>query len=180
MHRTNLSILLSHYREKHPEETDCIDRFLVFMREHPDCFERNLCIGHITGSAWVVSKDRKKVLLTHHRKLNRWFQLGGHAEGNADILSVSLREAYEESGLKKITPIDQDIFDLDIHLIPDRGQERSHCHYDVRFAFQTFEEEVQVSDESQALAWVSIDRLNTKTEEPSMLRMQRKWLEKYL
>jgi len=176
MHRAPLIALLLGYRETYPEEDVCVDRFLAFIQAQPDCFERRLPIGHVTGSSWIVSKDEQKVLLTHHRKLNRWFQLGGHAEGNSDILSVALREAYEESGLRGILPVKREIFDLDIHLIPKRGEERAHHHYDVRFALKVEGDEAfQVSDESHALAWVEIDHLRTKTQEISMLRMQKKW-----
>ena len=176
MHRKALLQLLDTYQQKHPEEQTCIDRFRRFVQAHQTCFERSLTIGHVTGSAWVVNDTGTHTLLTHHRKLNRWLQLGGHADGDPEILEVALREAREESGIDAIQPIFNEIFDLDIHPIPARGNEPLHDHYDVRFAVQVIGSDAYtVSDESNDLSWVSIDQLANKTQEESMLRMQRKW-----
>ena len=71
-----------------------LDRFIKFIEQNPNCFERSNK-GHITGSAWIVNHDNSKVLLTHHRKLNLWLQLGGHADGEPDTKAVSLKEAQE-------------------------------------------------------------------------------------
>ena len=176
MHRNNLLNLIAHYQQQYPEEQDCIARFLHFVKAHPTCFERSLAIGHVTGSAWVVNEAGTHTLLTHHRKLNRWLQLGGHADGQTDILAVALREAQEESGIQALRPISNQIFDLDIHLIPAKGNEAPHHHYDVRFMIQVDgSDQYVVSDESHALSWVSIAQLTDKTQEESMLRMQKKW-----
>lgn len=150
---------------------------IAFVRRHPDCFERSLAIGHITGSAWILSGDGKRALLSHHRKLNKWLQLGGHADGDADVLRVALREAREESGLAGITPVSADIFDVDVHAIPARSGEPAHLHYDVRFLFRvTGDERFRVSDESHDLAWVAPDELPALGVDESVLRMHRKWL----
>jgi ADP-ribose pyrophosphatase YjhB (NUDIX family) len=106
--------------------------FQAFAGAHTDCCERTLAEGHFTGSAWLVSADGERVLLTHHRKLGRWLQLGGHADGEGDLAAVALREAEEESGLSRLL-VEPEIFDLDRHLIPARGSEPAHWHYDVRF-----------------------------------------------
>jgi len=177
MHRTALLQQLESYRARWREEAQVTNRFIEFVQNYPDCFERHLEIGHVTGSAWVVSKTGTHVLLTHHAKLNMWLQLGGHADGNADILEVARREAQEESGLDDFALVSGDIFDIDIHLIPERKSEPAHYHYDVRFAFETCHlEDVIVSNESHDLAWVEIARLEDYTTEASMLRMAKKWL----
>ncbi len=75
---------------------------LAFVEGHPDCLLRSCAPGHLTGSAWVVSPDRSQVLLTHHGKLDKWLQLGGHADGDGDLLAVAQREALEESGLADV------------------------------------------------------------------------------
>ena len=176
MHRDPLLKELETYRARHPEETAMLDRFIAFVKNHPDCFERHLEIGHITGSAWVVNKPGTHVLLTHHAKLDMWLQLGGHADGYSDIREVALREAREESGLNDFTPVGPGIFDADIHLIPARKSEPAHYHYDIRFAFETCHlADYSVSDESHELAWVAIDRIEEYTTEESMLRMAKKW-----
>ena len=163
------------YLGSYPEEAEEVQRFQKFILGHPDCFERSLLIGHLTGSAWLVNRTASHVLLTHHKKLNLWVQLGGHADGDTDLRSVALREAEEESGISGIRIVSPAIFDVDIHTIPERKGVPEHLHYDVRYLLQTGEgEQFSVSDESHALAWVEIDKIRATTEEESILRMARK------
>ena len=100
MHRRALLEGLERYAELHRDEEATLRRFLEFVRANERCFERSLEEGHVTGSAWVADASRTRVLLTHHRKLDIWVQLGGHADGDPDVLRVALREALEESGLR--------------------------------------------------------------------------------
>ena len=178
MHRNDLLSRLRNYRERFPSEQIIADGLIAFVENHPDCFERSLQTGHITGSAWLVNRAGTHVLLTHHRKLNAWLQLGGHADGNPDILDAARREAIEESGIQTLQTVGTDIFDIDIHRIPARGNEPEHDHYDIRFVFQCLETEAYtVSAESHDLAWVEIVQMEQYSTEESMLRMKRKWLE---
>lgn len=150
-------------------------RLSQFVSSYENCFERTLLIGHVTGSAWIVDRDRTHVLLTHHRKLDKWLQLGGHADGDADVLRVAMREAGEESGLASLQPVHRNIFDVDIHLIPARKTEPEHFHYDVRYALEADRAEpIRVSDESHDLRWVPVAEVHRLTEEESVLRMVRK------
>lgn len=152
------------------------DQFLAFAGKHADCCERTLAIGHFTGSAWLVSADGERVLLTHHRKLDRWLQLGGHADGDGDLAAVALREAEEESGLFGLR-LEGGIFDLDRHLIPARGSEPAHWHYDVRFVVRASDEVFQASEESHSLAWKPISEIAADANaDESMRRMALKWL----
>jgi 8-oxo-dGTP pyrophosphatase MutT (NUDIX family) len=177
MHRAPLLQALAEYAARHPAETATSGRFTEFVRVHADCFQRELAIGHVTGSAWIVNATGDAVLLTHHRKLDRWLQPGGHADGDADSLAVALREAVEETGLEPLRPVTSAIFDLDIHLIPARGETPAHEHFDVRYAIRhEGDGRFAVSEESHDLAWVPIDRLADYTAEESMHRMARKWL----
>lgn len=177
MHRQDLLNKLAAYHPVDEADEDCLKRFIRFVENEPDCFERSLKIGHITGAAWLVDASRNKVLLTHHRKLGSWMQLGGHADGNSDTLAVAMQEALEESGIEELRPLSAGIFDLDIHPIPARPGEPEHLHYDVRFAVEvTGSEEYTVSHESFDLAWVDISGIEEYTREESMLRMARKWL----
>ena len=176
MHRQPLLDQLAAYRVEHPNEVETVERFLDFVKSQPECFERTLAVGHITGSAWIVTPDGSEVLLTHHRKLDRWLQLGGHADGDPDVIAVALKEAQEESGLDEFELLGNGIFDLDIHPIPARKNEPEHLHYDVRYVFRaTGHTDFTVSEESHDLRWVPINDVQTLTVEESMLRMVRKW-----
>lgn len=133
--------------------------------------------GHVTGSAWLVNRPGTHVLLTHHRKLKRWLQLGGHADGEGDVLKVALTEAREESGLERLVAVAPALFDLDIHRIPEHGSEPAHYHYDARFALRSMDDSpYRISGESNQLAWAEIANLGAYTNEESMLKMARKWL----
>jgi 8-oxo-dGTP pyrophosphatase MutT (NUDIX family) len=149
--------------------------FVRFAAQHPDCLLRSCVPGHFTGSAWVVDSRRSRTLLTHHRKLDKWLQLGGHADGEADLLAVALREAQEESGLKAVRAVSAEIFDLDRHLIPARQHEPEHWHYDVRFLIEADPAQpLVVTSESKDLAWVPLADVAALNPEESMLRMVRK------
>ena len=176
MRTESVLYMLSRYGAKYPEVASTVDQFSNFVSEKKDCFHRTLKEGHVTGSAWVVNETGRKVLLTHHKKLGRWLQMGGHADGESDILAVALREVKEESGLDKVEPISREIFDIDIHMIPQTGSEAEHFHYDIRFALVNLgNEEFVVSEESHDLCWVEISDLSEFTKDESMLRMARKW-----
>lgn len=152
-----------------------IEQFRDFVVREPQCFERATIEGHITGSAWVVDDRRTHTLLTHHRKLNKWLQLGGHADGEPDILKVALTEAREESGIDDVRSLYPFIFDLDVHVIPARTNEPEHLHYDVRYAILAGNTNHVVGEESHDLAWVPVSQLHDYTTEESMLRMAHKW-----
>jgi 8-oxo-dGTP pyrophosphatase MutT (NUDIX family) len=171
-----LESALRRHAAQHDDHGAAAD-FLQFLHSAPSVFERRHAVGHFTGSAWLVSADGARVLLTHHRKLDRWLQLGGHADGDADLARVALREAEEESGLRDLV-VEPEIFDLDRHLIPARGDEPAHWHYDVRYVVRARGSEAfEISDESLALAWKPVRELaNDPLADASLQRMARKWL----
>lgn len=175
MHREPLLQLIDRYVERHPGEADTGRRVKDFVVRNVDCFQRSLEAGHITGSAWIVDASGKRTLLTNHAKLNLWLQPGGHADGESDVLSVAMQECLEETGLKDLKAVTSEIFDLDVHGIPERKGEPSHFHYDIRFLLQAGEdEEYVVTDESHDLAWVDMGFLEDYTLEWSMRRMRDK------
>lgn len=172
--RISLMQSLRDYHTPFGEEMTFRDQFLKLL-EHPRCFHRDFLPGHITASAWITDVGGQHVLLTHHAKLNRWLQPGGHADGEEDVLNVALREATEETGLKNFTIPSKTIFDIDIHLIPARRDHFEHYHYDIRFVFQAdLHEPLQISDESNDLKWIALHQLETYTTAPSILRMKEK------
>ena len=174
MHRQPILALFDRYEAQFRAEAPTVGRIRDFVESNQDCFQRELLIGHVTGSAWVLSPARDAALLTHHRKLDIWVQLGGHADGDPDIAAVAMREAEEESGIADISLVVPDIFDIDIHTIPARGAEPGHFHYDCRFLLQAASEDYVVTEESHDLAWIPLDRVQQYTEEVSVLRMVQK------
>ncbi|GAA4404505.1 NUDIX hydrolase [Nibrella viscosa] len=175
MHRQPLLSLLKTYAPADAGETAMWQQTLAFVQAHPDCFERSLHIGHVTGSAWVVSPDRRQVVLIHHRKLDRWFQPGGHADGDPDVARVARREAEEEVGLMSLRLVSPAIFDIDVHPIPAKGNEPEHLHYDIRFLFEADpDDEFVHSSETIDIKWVFVDRINEFTSADSVIRMAKK------
>lgn len=174
MNREPLLALIDRYEQRFPDESITVRRIRAFVEANPNCFERSLLSGHVTGSAWLLSPQGDAVLLTHHRKLNIWVQLGGHADGDADVGRVALREAREESGIDRIEPVSMEIFDIDIHEIPARGAEPAHWHYDCRFLLRAETMDYVVNEESHDLAWIGLDEIAGYTDEESVMRMVRK------
>jgi 8-oxo-dGTP pyrophosphatase MutT (NUDIX family) len=173
---TVLQEQLASYRRRWPGEADVVDQFAALLDDPADPFMRERLEGHLTGGAWLVSADGKRTLLTHHRKLGRWLQLGGHADGDTDMARVALKEAEEESGLADLRVDAEAIFDLDRHWIPERKDVPGHWHYDVRYVVHaTGSEAYVVSEESLDLAWREIAPIAAEDDE-SLSRMARKWL----
>jgi 8-oxo-dGTP pyrophosphatase MutT (NUDIX family) len=177
MHRQKLIRDIENYREKYPLEISVINRLLGFIISTSSCFNRSQADGHITGSAWLVNNDHQ-VLLTYHKKLQMWLQLGGHADGNASVKDVALREAKEESGISDLKIVLDSVFDIDIHNIPASAKEARHYHYDVRYLISAGDtHHFQISDESIAMAWININDIESYTKETSILKMKEKYLQ---
>lgn len=170
--RAELLALLAAHEPADAAERAHRARIEDFVRRHADPFDRMIAEGHLTGSAFVVDPDGR-VLLTHHRKLGIWVQLGGHAEGERRACDVALREAREESGLPDLEFAagflrggEPALLDVDVHRIPARGGEPEHDHLDLRFALTTRVPHLIVPDprETRALAWLSLDEARARCE----------------
>ncbi len=176
MHRTFLLNLLHNY-QGYEEEQPYKKQIIHFIEENSLCFERSLEIGHITASGWLVNHDNSQVLLMHHAKLDMWVQLGGHCDGNSNVLEVAIKEAQEESGILAIEPISNQIFDIDVHLVPTHKNIPAHYHYDIRFLLRVTENvSIQQNHESKALAWFGKDKDKLPILEKSITRMFAKWI----
>ncbi|WP_424979103.1 NUDIX hydrolase [Leisingera sp. S232] len=162
------------YNPQTARDCDMWQRLQDFCASAPQPFGRDPQTGHVTGSAFVMSWDMQSVLLTHHRKLGRWFQLGGHCDGIADVPFVAQKEAYEESGLTRIKRMSEWVFDVDIHEIPENAKEAAHLHFDVRYLFQAEAGKISASEESHSLAWVPLKRLAEVTGSPGVLVLRDK------
>jgi ADP-ribose pyrophosphatase YjhB (NUDIX family) len=152
-----------------------LEQIADFVGGHEACYDRTLEIGHLTGSAWIVDRERAHALLTHHAKLDIWVQLGGHVEHDRDMLGAAWREAREESGLDDVRPVFDRIFDVDVHEIPATPKEPSHFHFDIRYLFEADRRgALGVTAESKSLRWVALENITEFTQEESILRMIRK------
>lgn len=148
-----------------------LERTLRFVESEPAHLDASHPAGHITGSAWVLDESRQLVLLTHHRKLGRWFQLGGHLDPGETVLEGALREAREESGLEDVRFLERSIFDVDVHPIPARVSQPGHYHYDIRFVVEVRRTQPRASAESKEVAWVALGDVARLNPDPSMVRM---------
>lgn len=175
MHRQPLLKQLQEYELKYPEEKKKVERFNTFVTRYSNCFERSLEVAHLTASCWLWNHDQSAALFTLHKKLKKWLQLGGHADGDSNLLEVALKEAREESGIDQITPLSTEILDIDIHEIPARPNEPTHFHYDVRYMLQATEDlPFIISEESDDLKWISLEKLDSLDFEESIARMHQK------
>lgn len=168
-----LELLLAH-QAFDAHEQQMLENITHFVRAHENFHSRELLLGHLTGSAWIVDENFSHALLLHHGKLNKWLQPGGHIEDDADMLSAALREAREETGAN-VRAHSEKIFDVDIHEIPARPNDPAHFHYDIRFLLIADKAApLLVSSESKDLAWIALSEIETLTQEESVLRMVRK------
>ena len=147
------------------------DRILAFLDAHPDALHRTCIEGHLTASALVVDPSRRRALLMHHRKLDKWLQMGGHADGDADLRAVALKEAFEECGIAGLALANGGApVDLDVHEVRPPG-EPPHLHLDVRFLALAPPDAVAVANhESHELRWFDLDEL-AGHDEAGMRRM---------
>jgi 8-oxo-dGTP pyrophosphatase MutT (NUDIX family) len=132
---------------------------------------------HVTGSAWVVSPDFSQALILHHVKQDQWFQPGGHADGDADILRVALRETSEETGLapEHVRLLTDEVFDVDIHTIPPSQHDDWHDHIDIRFLVEIDNHlPVPGNDESHEVLWVDLREVSAYNNNRSTWRMVEK------
>ncbi|MCM1404433.1 MAG: NUDIX hydrolase [Prevotella sp.] len=148
-----------------------------FLATQDNLYARTNLQGHVTGSGFLFNRDYSKVLLTHHKALNDWFQFGGHSDGDANTLRVAIRETLEESGCAQIRPLTGQIFDVDLQQIPANAKKKepAHFHYDMRFTFITDDEQFQMSDESTALRWFTMQDYAQLPPTAPRQRFLRKW-----
>ncbi len=147
-------------------------RILAFIDAHDDALHRSCAEGHLTGSAAVVDAAGERLLLLFHAKVRRWLQPGGHADGDANMAAVALREAQEETGIAGLAVVVPAV-DLDVHVFHSvAGTEPDHLHLDVRHLVVAPAGAVPVGNhESEGLAWVRRDDLSRYDVDPGTLRL---------
>lgn len=174
--KERLLALLATYQPLTVEQGTIQAKIMTFVQDHPNSLARNNYYGHVTASAWVIDPTGEKALLTLHRKIGLWLQLGGHTEDDPDLLAVALREVKEESGFTNLKSVIPGVFDLDIHRIPEIGSEPSHYHFDFRFFLQLqTHQPLIISEESIDLAWYTPEEILQLNTDTSVQRLCQKW-----
>lgn len=181
---SNFNILeaLKNYYTKYPEEHEFVKKTISFLEEKENCFDRSNLRGHVVGGALLLNPDEDKVLLTRHKILNKWLHLGGHADGDTNTWRVAFREAREESGINDIEFVHQNIFDVDVHIIPEneKKNEPAHRHYDIRFLLKANTEEFKISDESYELRWFNAHELYDMIQNGEIEESQHRMFYKFI
>ena len=145
---------------------------LKYINDFDDTLTRQNEYGHFTSSAFVLNKERTKILMIYHKIYNSWAWTGGHSDGDNDLLYVAMREAKEETGIKNVTPILEDIYSLE--LINVNGHEKkgkyvgSHVHLNVTYLLEADDNEgIHIKeDENSGVKWVSINEVLDVSSEP--------------
>jgi 8-oxo-dGTP pyrophosphatase MutT (NUDIX family) len=179
------SVLKTYHPWNRQEERD-IAEILRRLEQGEELHTRDNAAAHLTVSAWVVSPDRTQVLMAYHNLYDSWAWLGGHADGEQDLLAVALREAQEESGIFA-TPVSEDIFSVEI--LPVSGHEKkgeylpSHLHLNVTFLLEANPSASirPKEDENSRVGWFGVEDALAASSEPWMRdRIYRKLCEKVL
>lgn len=138
---------------------------LSYINNFDNVLTRENKYGHFTSSAFVLNRERTKILMAYHKIYDSWAFVGGHSDGDSDLLHVAMKEAKEETGIKNVTPISENIYSLEI--ITVNGHEKrgkylaSHVHLNATYLLEADEsEEIHIKeDENSGVKWVPIDKI---------------------
>ena len=176
MNRIRLTEQIQDYCPWNEQEAADKEVILRFLAENEDAFERENRIAHMTASAWVVNRERTKVLMVYHKIYDSWSWTGGHADGETDLLAVALREVREETGVKNVAAVSEELFSLEV-LTVDGHEKRgkyvsSHLHLNVTYLLEADEGDLLTicEDENKGVAWFSLEDALKASSEPWFVR----------
>jgi len=165
---------LETFKPSNEEEAADLRLALECLRNEKHIFTRENGLVHMTASAWIVNRERTKVLMAYHNLYQSWAWLGGHADGDENLLRVALREAQEESGLAHVRPVSEAIFSVES--LPVFGHWKrgayvpSHIHLNVTYLLEADEGDTlhEKPDENSAVGWFGLDEALEKVSEEWM------------
>ncbi len=157
------------YNEQEEKDKDFIINFIL---NNKNCLFRENKVAHLTASSWIVNKDFTKVIMVYHKIYDSWSWTGGHADGDSDLLKVSIKEAKEETGLTNIKVLSNEIYSLEVLTVDGHVKKgayvSSHLHLNLTYLLQADESEALKikEDENKGVKWFSLqDAIDASTEE---------------
>lgn len=175
---------LEQYRPYNEQERKDKDVILQCMNLYENVFYRDNLIVHFTSSSWIMNPCRTKVIMVHHNIMDRWVWPGGHADGNENLLQVAVKEAKEETGLKNLKVVSDDIFSIDVLPVASHVKHgmyvNSHLHLNVSYLFEASEsEKLEIKvDENSAVKWIERERLPKLVKQMEDFKLYQKVNEK--
>ena len=172
MNRQELLNQIEYYTPFNEQEETDKQLILNWIRNNTNAFSRENTVAHMTASAWVVNQDKSKILMVYHNIYNSWSWLGGHADGETDLLAVALREVKEEAGISHVCPVSEEIFSLESLTVDGHVKKgkyvSSHLHLNVTYLLEANSDEaVSIkADENSGVAWFSLWKKLKKSTEP--------------
>mgnify|MGYP000972972930 FL=1 len=172
MNRQKLIQQLKEYTPFNEQEEMDKSLILNWIEHNADAFYRKNKVAHVTASAWVVNKDRSKVLMVYHNIYQSWSWLGGHADGETDLLSVAIREVKEEAGITNVRPVFEEIYSLESLTVDGHVKNgkyvSSHLHFNITYLLEADSKEaVSIkADENSGVAWFSPEEALQRSTEP--------------
>ena len=163
---------IEQYQPGNEQEEQDKKLMLYCLKHQENIFSRENALVHMTASAWVVNKARTKVLMVYHNIYDSWSWMGGHADGEEDLLSVALREVQEESGIRQVHPVTEDIYSLEVLTVDGHVKHgayvSSHLHLNVTYLLEASEEESlhMKPDENSGVAWFGLEETVKASSEP--------------
>lgn len=166
---------IKNYNPVNEQEKSDKELILDFYDKYKEkSFSRDCLTAHFSASCWIVDETMTYVLLNYHNLYKNWGWLGGHADGDFDLLNVAIKEAKEESGLINIRPYSDDFISIEVlPVIPHIKHNKfvsSHLHMNVTYLFiASMDDELHIKpDENSGLKWVLLDDAVEITNEECM------------